>query len=86
MLEARLGPYDITPDWHPLLGPTEQLPGLLLFTGGSGHGFKIAPTMAETLAADYVGRPVEYADVRHFSFDRFVRDETFGQAYGGNRA
>jgi len=38
------------------------------------------------LAADYVGRPVEYADVRHFSFDRFPRGETFGQAYGGNRA
>jgi sarcosine oxidase subunit beta len=86
VLEARLGLYDITPDWHPLLGPTEAASGLLLFTGGSGHGFKIAPAMAEMLAADYVGRPVEYADVRHFSFDRFARGEPFGQAYGGNRA
>ena len=87
LLEARLGLYDMTPDWHPLLGPTAQLAGLLLFTGGSGHGFKIAPAMAEMLAADYTGRPVEYADIRLFSLDRFAnRTSAFTSAYGGNRA
>jgi glycine/D-amino acid oxidase-like deaminating enzyme len=83
---ARLGLYDITPDWHPFLGPTSELEGLLLFTGGSGHGFKIAPAMAEMLAADYCGQPVEYADIRHFSLDRLARGERFVSTYGGNRA
>ena len=83
---ARLGLYDITPDWHPFLGPTSELEGLLLFTGGSGHGFKIAPAMAEMLAAEYCGRPVDYADIGHFSLDRLARGEQFVSTYGGNRA
>ena len=85
-MHARLGLYDITPDWHPYLGPTSALEGLLLFTGGSGHGFKIAPAMAEMLAAAYCGEPVDYADVNHFSLDRFGRGERFVSTYGGNRA
>jgi sarcosine oxidase, subunit beta len=83
---ARLGLYDITPDWHPLLGPTSELEGLLLFTGGSGHGFKIAPAMAEMLAASYCREPVDYADIAHLSLDRFKRGEPFVSTYGGNRA
>ena len=87
LLEARLGLYDITPDWHPLLGPVPGLGGLLLFTGGSGHGFKIAPAMAEMLAADYAGKRVDYADIGLFSIDRFARGTSpFMSAYGGNRA
>jgi glycine/D-amino acid oxidase-like deaminating enzyme len=86
VVHARLGLYDITPDWHPFLGPTSELEGLLLFTGGSGHGFKIAPAMAEMLAASYCGSPVDYADVDHFSLDRLARGERFVSTYGGNRA
>ncbi len=87
LLQARLGLYDITPDWHPLLGPVPGLDGLLLFTGGSGHGFKIAPAMAEMLAGAYAGQPVDYADIALFSLDRFARGTSrFMSAYGGNRA
>ena len=86
IVSPRLGLYDITPDWHPLLGTTEQVEGLILFTGGSGHGFKIAPAMAEMIAADYCGQPVDYANVGHFSLDRFARGERFVSTYGGNRA
>jgi glycine/D-amino acid oxidase-like deaminating enzyme len=35
-LEAKIGLYDITPDWHPLLGRVPEVDGLLLVTGGSG--------------------------------------------------
>lgn len=86
VVAPRLGLYDITPDWHPFLGPTDQVAGLILFTGGSGHGFKIAPAMAEMVAAAYCGKPVDYADIGHFSLDRFARGERFGSTYGGNRA
>jgi len=86
VLEAKVALYDITPDWHPLLGRTTELPGLILITGGSGHGFKLAPAFAEMVAAEYCGEPVGYAEVAHFSLDRFARGETFGSAYGGNRA
>jgi sarcosine oxidase subunit beta len=86
VLQTKVALYDITPDWHPLLGRVDETPGLWLITGGSGHGFKLAPAFAEMVAAEYCGEPVEYASVAHFSLDRFARGETFGSAYGGNRA
>ncbi len=87
IVSARLGLYDITPDWHPYLGPTAQAEGLLLFTGGSGHGFKIAPAMAEMLASAWCGTPVDYAAVDQFSVDRIAaRTSQFASRYGGNRA
>jgi sarcosine oxidase subunit beta len=86
VLEAKIGLYDITPDWHPLLGRVPSLDGLLLITGGSGHGFKLAPSFAELVAADACGEEIEYAEIAMFSLDRFARGETFASAYGGNRA
>ena len=86
LLEARLGLYDITPDWHPLLGPVPDVRGLLLITGGSGHGFKIAPAMAEMVVADACGERIDYAEIGMFSLERFGRGEAFTSAYGGNRA
>jgi glycine/D-amino acid oxidase-like deaminating enzyme len=87
LLEAKLGLYDITPDWHPILGRVPSVDGLLLITGGSGHGFKIAPAMADLVAADACGETVDYADIAMFSLERFAAAEsTFASAYGGNRA
>jgi sarcosine oxidase subunit beta len=85
-LEAKIGLYDITPDWHPLLGRVPDVEGLLLVTGGSGHGFKLAPAFAELVAADACGERIEYAEVGMFSLERFARGEVFVGAYGGNRA
>src|SRR5206468_3925523 len=67
VIEAKLGLYDITPDWHPLLGRVPSVDGLLLNTGGSGHGFKIAPAMAELVAADACGERIDYAEIGMFS-------------------
>ena len=87
LVEAKIGLYDITPDWHPLLGRVAEVDGLLLLTGGSGHGFKLAPAFAELVAADACGETVDYADIGIFSVERFARgDSVFVSAYGGNRA
>jgi len=86
LIEAKIGLYDITPDWHPLLGRVAEVDGLLLLTGGSGHGFKLAPAFAELVAADACGETIDYAEIGMFALDRFARGETFASAYGGNRA
>jgi sarcosine oxidase subunit beta len=86
LLEAKVGLYDITPDWHPLLGRVPELDGLLLITGGSGHGFKLAPAFAELVVADACGERIDYAEIGIFSLERFARGEVFSSAYGGNRA
>lgn len=44
------GCYDITPDGNPLVGPVDEVEGLILVSGFMGHGFMIAPIMGELLA------------------------------------
>jgi glycine/D-amino acid oxidase-like deaminating enzyme len=51
MAAAWGGLIDITPDAVPVIGPVEGLPGLVVATGFSGHGFALGPAAGE-LAAD----------------------------------
>lgn len=44
------GPYDVTPDNSPILGPTPGLSNLLQMSGFVGHGFMMAPAVAERMA------------------------------------
>lgn len=64
------GPYDITPDWNPLVGPVPGCEGVYVATGFSGHGFKLAPTIGEGLARlvlDLPPRvPIDMYDMRRF--------------------
>jgi glycine/D-amino acid oxidase-like deaminating enzyme len=83
---GRAGLYDVTPDWHPLLGPVGDPDGLVLATGGSGHCFKLAPALGELVSAQILGRQLGYADAASFALSRFERGEPFRSTYGGNRA
>jgi len=83
---GRVGLYDVTPDWHPLLGPVDGYEGLHLATGGSGHCFKLAPAIGELVAGAILGAPVGFADVSSFSLSRFAAGREFTSSYGGNRA
>ena len=74
----------MTPDWYPFTGPRAGLAGYCDASGGSGHGFKIAPAIGRELAGWIVdGRAA--ADFAGLSYDRVARKELFQQAYGGNR-
>ena len=69
------GAYDITPDYHPLIGWTSEIDGLCLALGFSGHGLKLSPAIGEMVAATVLGheppfdphrlRPTRYADDEH---------------------
>jgi len=83
---GRVGLYDVTPDWHPLLGPVDTLEGLHLATGGSGHCFKLGPAIGELVAAELLGRKLVHADIASFSVNRFAENRAFASTYGGNRA
>jgi glycine/D-amino acid oxidase-like deaminating enzyme len=63
------GVMDVTPDAIPVIGPVEQLPGLFLSTGYSGHGFGIAPG-AGRLAADLLLGDTPLVDPTPFRFSR----------------
>ena len=76
--------YDVTADWYQYVGPRAGLVGYADFCGGSGHGFKVAPAIAEELAAWLVDGEVS-DDFRRLSYDRLRDNDLFVQSYGGNR-
>ncbi|MDP6215795.1 MAG: FAD-dependent oxidoreductase, partial [SAR324 cluster bacterium] len=48
MVRSWTGPYDIPPDWNPIIGPVPGITGVHVAVGFSGHGFKLAPTVGES--------------------------------------
>ncbi|MFN0063420.1 MAG: FAD-dependent oxidoreductase [Myxococcaceae bacterium] len=66
------GCYDVTPDNQPILGRTPSLPNLLHMSGFVGHGFMMAPALAERMAQWLLGRTSDDLFER-FSLDRFTR-------------
>jgi sarcosine oxidase subunit beta len=79
------GVYDITEDWYPVVCE-EEVAGYYSAFGGSGHCFKIGPTIGESLAHVIAGQepPV---DISSLSGRRFAEGRTFNSVWGpGNRA
>lgn len=66
------GVIDCMPDDVPVISPVPQLPGLILSTGYSGHGFGIGPG-AGRLTADLVTGDPPIVDLAPFSYSRFAR-------------
>jgi glycine/D-amino acid oxidase-like deaminating enzyme len=81
-VDGRVGLYEVTPDWHPILGPVDGYEGLFLATGGSGHCFKLGPAIGELVAGAVLGRDVGET----FSLSRFGEGRELRSTYGGNRA
>jgi len=50
------GVYDVSQDWHPMLGPWPGRDGLYLAVGFSGHGLKLAPAVGEAVADELAGQ------------------------------
>lgn len=73
------GPYDVTPDWHPILDESNEVEGLYLAVGFSGHGFKLSPAvgnrMAELLVEGKKPQDLEIFSANRFSEGRRVRGQ-----------
>lgn len=63
------GMIDVTPDMLPVVDHT-PIPGLVIATGTSGHGFGIAPGMAQVIAELVQGRAPSH-DISAFRYHRF---------------
>ena len=68
--EEWAGMIDVTPDAIPVISGTPDLPGLILATGFSGHGFGIGPAAGQ-LAADLVTAAPTTIDLKPFTLSRF---------------
>ena len=83
------GAYDISPDYHPILGWAEEIgpvAGLYLAVGLSGHGLKLSPALGEIAAAavlgvDQVG-DAPPIDARALRPSRFASGDLMHLSYG----
>lgn len=72
MVESWGGMIDVMPDEIPVIGPVSGVPGLMLATGMSGHGFGLGPGVGKMVAEMATGaRPQN--DSAAFSKTRFDR-------------
>jgi sarcosine oxidase subunit beta len=76
--------YDVTPDWYPFVGLRRDVPGYADASGGSGHGFKLAPALGKHLAR-WISSGRVTPEVARLSYDRVPDGRMFVQKYGGNR-
>jgi glycine/D-amino acid oxidase-like deaminating enzyme len=68
------GLIDVTPDAVPVISPAASLPGLVIATGFSGHGFGIGPG-AGRLAADLATNATPVVDPKPYRLERFARSK-----------
>jgi glycine/D-amino acid oxidase-like deaminating enzyme len=69
--ERWAGYIDATPDLVPVLGEVPALPGLVVATGFSGHGFAMGP-IAGRLVAEVIVDGKASLDIAPFRFSRFA--------------
>jgi len=75
------GIYDVSPDGQPVLDRVDDLPGLVVAAGFSGHGFKLAPAVGVLLRELILDGAVSSYDAAPFRFDRFRRGALTRGAY-----
>jgi sarcosine oxidase subunit beta len=63
--------YDVTPDWHAIMGALPGVEGLYCVAGTSGHGFKLGPAVGEMMADLIINGEKPDADINLFSLNRF---------------
>ena len=63
--------YDITPDWHAIMGALPGVEGLYCVAGTSGHGFKLGPAVGEMMADLIINGEKPKGDINMFSVSRF---------------
>lgn len=76
-----IGPYDITPDWNPVLGPLPGVDGLHVAYGFSGHGFKLSPAVGHCLAQQILGRQPDVS-LHPYRWSRFDEGDLLRGRFG----
>ena len=69
IIETWAGMVETTPDVIPVVSPVSKIPGLILATGFSGHGFGIAPGAGEAICNLIQNKST--IDLNAFRLDRF---------------
>ncbi|KUJ78375.1 NAD(P)/FAD-dependent oxidoreductase [Ruegeria profundi] len=71
IIQSWAGMIDVTPDAVPVISGVDDMPGMYIATGFSGHGFGIGPA-AGRLMADLVAETTPCVDPAAFRLSRFT--------------
>jgi sarcosine oxidase subunit beta len=69
---AWAGLYEMTPDHHPILGESPDVPGLFFANGFSGHGVMHAPATGKILSDLILTGKTDLIDASLLNFSRFA--------------
>jgi len=73
---AWAGLYEMTPDHHPILGESPDVPGFYFANGFSGHGVMHAPATGKILSDLLLTGRTDLIDVSLLNFARFAEGRT----------
>jgi sarcosine oxidase subunit beta len=73
---AWAGLYEMTPDHHPILGESPDLPGFFFANGFSGHGVMHAPATGKILSDLILTGKTNLIDASMLDFSRFAEQRT----------
>ncbi len=65
------GLYEATPDAHPILGESRDVPGFLICAGFSGHGFQHSPGAGKVMSEIILDGASKTIDVSMLDLERF---------------
>ena len=73
------GPYDVSPDGHPILNEIPGISGLYCAVGMSGHGFRFSPATGRLMAEFVLEGKSKGIDIREFRLSRFEEGKPIAQ-------
>jgi sarcosine oxidase, subunit beta len=77
---AWAGLYEMTPDHHPILGESPDLPGFYFANGFSGHGVMHAPATGKILSDLLLTGSTDLIDASLLNFSRFAEGRTIHES------
>ncbi|RPJ08812.1 MAG: FAD-binding oxidoreductase [Deltaproteobacteria bacterium] len=69
------GLYEVSPDAHPILGRVDEVEGLYLINGFSGHGFMHGPACGLLLAEEILDGQARALDITSLRLNRFRKGQ-----------
>ena len=73
---AWAGLYEMTPDHHPILGESREVPGFFFANGFSGHGVMHSPATGKILSDLILTGETDLIDASLLNFSRFAEGRT----------
>jgi sarcosine oxidase, subunit beta len=77
---AWAGLYEMTPDHHPILGESPDIPGFYFANGFSGHGVMHAPATGKILSDLLLSGNTDLIDASLLNFSRFAEGRTIHES------